>query len=98
VPAAVATHVSHLPPVSTLFASLLGYNPVSNLLGPSTLKHLPANNVAVLTGKEFFPNLITGPFHHGLVIVFSAAIAMSVAGALVSLLRGKQYFYEAPRR
>jgi hypothetical protein len=97
VPAAVAAHASHLPPVSTLFASFLGYNPVRNLLGPGVLDKLPDRNVQVLTGKEFFPHLITGPFHHGLVIVFSAAIAMSVTAAAVSLLRGKQYYYEAPQ-
>jgi hypothetical protein len=96
VPAAVAAHASHLPPVSTLFASFLGYNPIRNLLGPGVLDKLPARNVDVLTGKEFFPHLITGPFHHGLVIVFTAAIAMSVTAAAVSLLRGKQYYYDAP--
>ncbi len=72
VPAAVATHVSHLPPVSTMFAALLGYNPVQNLLAPyNVLSKLPAHSVAVLTGRQFFPNLISAPFHHGLVIVFS---------------------------
>ena len=95
VPLSVATQVSHLPPVSTLFAALLGYNPVQNLLAPSgVLAHLPAHNVAVLTGKQFFPNLISAPFHHGLVIVFTAAAIMSVTGAVVSLLRGKQFYYD----
>ena len=95
VPAAVATHVSHLPPVSTMFAALLGYNPIQNLLAPShVLSHLPARNVAVLTGRQFFPHLISAPFHHGLVIVFTAAAIMSVTGALVSLLRGKRFYYE----
>jgi hypothetical protein len=95
VPLSVATQVSHLPPVSTLFAALLGYNPVQNLLAPSgVLKHLPAHNVAVLTGKRFFPNLISAPFHHGLIIVFTAAAIMAVTGALVSLLRGKQFYYD----
>ena len=91
----MATQVSHLPPVSTLFAALLGYNPVQNLLAPShVLSHLPAHNVAVLTGKQFFPHLISAPFHHGLVIVFTAAALMSITGALVSLLRGKQFYYD----
>jgi MFS family permease len=95
VPASIATQVSHLPPVSTLFAALLGYNPVRNLLAPSgVLSKLPAHNVAVLTGKQFFPNLIAAPFHHGLVIVFTAAAIMAVAGAVVSLLRGKQFYYD----
>jgi MFS family permease len=95
VPAPVASHVAHLPPVSTLFSALLGYNPMSNLLGPSgVLKKLPPQDAAVLTGRQFFPNLISGPFHHGLIIVFSAAIALSLAGALISLLRGRQFYYD----
>jgi MFS family permease len=97
VPASVAAHVANLPPVSTLFSALLGYNPVQNMLGPSgALAKLPAHNAAVLTGRQFFPHLISGPFHQGLIIVFSAAAAMSVLGALVSLLRGKQFFYTEP--
>jgi EmrB/QacA subfamily drug resistance transporter len=95
VPTAVAAHVSHLPPVSTMFAALLGYNPIENLLRPSgVLQHLPAHNVQVLTGRQFFPHLISAPFHHGLVIVFTAAAVMSLTGALVSLLRGKQFYYD----
>jgi MFS family permease len=95
VPLSVATQVSHLPPVSTVFAALLGYNPVQHLLQPSgVLATLPHHNVAVLTGRQFFPHLISAPFHHGLVIVFSAAAAMSLVGALVSLLRGRQFYYD----
>jgi MFS family permease len=97
VPAPVASHIAHLPPVSTLFSALLGYNPVKGMLQPTgLLTTLPRHNVAVLTGHSFFPHLISGPFHHGLVIVFSAAIAMSVLGALISLLRGKQFYYAEP--
>ena len=95
VPLSVATQVGHLPPVSTLFSALLGFNPVQNLLAPyGVLAKLPAHNVAVLTGRQFFPALISAPFHQGLVIVFTAAAIMSVLGALVSLLRGKQFYYD----
>ncbi|HXW38072.1 MAG TPA: MFS transporter, partial [Acidimicrobiales bacterium] len=38
----VAIHASHLPPVSTLFAAFLGYNPIKHLIGPATVAHLPA--------------------------------------------------------
>ena len=93
VPLPVATQVSHLPPVSTVFAALLGYNPVQHLLKPSgVLSRLPRHNVAALTGRHFFPTLIAGPFHHGLVIVFTAAALMSFTGAMVSLLRGRQFY------
>jgi MFS family permease len=91
VPLAVATKIAHLPPVSTVFAAMLGYNPVQNLLAPTgLLRTLPAHSVAVLTGKQFFPHLISGPFHRGLVIVFIAAAVMSVLGAAVSWMRGKR--------
>jgi len=91
VPLAQATSIAHLPPVSTVFAAMLGYNPVQNLLGPTgLLRTLPAKNVATLTGKEFFPSLISGPFHHGLTIVFTAAALMAVSGAAVSWMRGKK--------
>jgi MFS family permease len=91
VPLATATSIAHLPPVSTVFAAMLGYNPVQNLLAPTGLLHtLPAANVAALTGKTFFPQLISAPFHHGLTIVFTAAALMSVCGAAVSWMRGKK--------
>jgi len=91
VPLAQATTIAHLPPVSTVFAAMLGYNPVQNLLAPTGLLHtLPAKNVATLTGRQFFPTLISGPFHHGLMIVFTAAALMALAGAVVSWTRGKK--------
>src|SRR5437660_1487700 len=78
-----------------VLAALLGYTPIQNLLRPSgVLRHLPAHNVQVLTGRQFFPHLISAPFHHGLVIVFTAAAVMSLTGALVSLLRGKRFYYD----
>ncbi|WP_213000330.1 MFS transporter [Winogradskya consettensis] len=89
VSAATADQVAQIPPVGTLFAAFLGYNPIAELLGQPTLDSLPTQNADTLTGLEFFPRLISGPFHDGLVIVFWLAIAMTVIGALASLLRGK---------
>ncbi|HSZ48215.1 MAG TPA: MFS transporter [Streptosporangiaceae bacterium] len=97
VPHAIALKIGELPPVGSLFAAFLGYNPVSQLLGPSgVLAHLPASHVAVLTGKAFFPQLISQPFHHGLVIVFSMAIGVLVIAAGASALRGGRYVHEEP--
>jgi MFS family permease len=89
VPVATANQIAQLPPVGTLFAAFLGYNPIGELLGPQVLGALPPANAANLTGLEFFPRLISGPFHDGLVIVFWLAIAMAVVGALASLLRSR---------
>jgi MFS family permease len=90
VPSQAAHAVAALPPVGVLFAAFLGYNPIQQLLGPQVLHALPPGNAATLTGREFFPHLIAGPFHDGLVVVFWLAIAMSVVGALASLLRAPQ--------
>jgi MFS family permease len=95
VPHSVAHQIGSLPPVGSLFAAFLGYNPVKELLGPSgVLAHLPAKNVAVLTGQKFFPGLISQPFHHGLVIVFSMAIVVLVIAAAASALRGGRYVHD----
>jgi MFS family permease len=95
VPHNVAHQIGSLPPVGSLFAAFLGYNPVKELLGPAgVLNHLPASHVAVLTGKTFFPQLISQPFHHGLVIVFSMAIAVLVIAAGASALRGGRFVHE----
>jgi MFS family permease len=89
VPAATATSVANLPPVSTLFAAFLGNNPIGHLLAPSGVLHtLPAGQVAKLTGNRFFPELVSGPFHHGLVIVFTAAAIMAGIAAIASVSRG----------
>jgi MFS family permease len=95
VPPDVAGKVADLPPVGSLFASFLGFNPIQTLLKPfGTLDTLPASNVATLTGKQFFPQLISAPFHDGLVVVFLAAAAMSVVGAVASWLAGGQYVHD----
>ncbi|WP_285549985.1 MFS transporter [Actinoplanes regularis] len=90
VPAVTADRVAQLPPVGTLFAAFLGYNPIAELLGPQVLGALPPANAATLTGLTFFPRLIATPFHHGLLIVFWLAAGMSAVGALASLARGRR--------
>jgi MFS family permease len=89
IPAATAAPISHLPPIGVLFASFLGYNPIQQLLGP-VLSHLPAAHVAYLTGRQFFPSLITGPFHDGLGVAFGFAIAACVIAAIASALTGRR--------
>jgi hypothetical protein len=80
--------------VATLFAAFLGFNPIQTLLGPQVLGSLPSADRAVLTGKQFFPQLISGPFHQGLVIVFTLAIVMTLVSAAASLMRGRKYVHD----
>ncbi|BBY49758.1 MFS transporter [Mycolicibacterium arabiense] len=91
VSASVAHDVAQLPPVGSLFAAFLGYNPIEELLAPSGALHQPGVNAEVLTGQTFFPQLITGPFHAGLTVVFIAAAVMMLIGAAASLFNPGRY-------
>src|SRR5580692_8458715 len=90
---AVATKASHLPPVGSLFAAFLGYNPMQVLLGHAELSHLPHSTAAYLTSRQFFPHLIAPAFSKGLTEAFSFAAGACLLGAVASLLRGGKYHY-----
>jgi hypothetical protein len=86
----VAGRIAQLPPVSSLFATMLGVNPIEHLLAPTgALDTLSPHGKAVLTGHTFFPHLIAGPFHDGLVVVFAVGAVLGVLSALASLSRGR---------
>ncbi|WP_040406012.1 MFS transporter [Amycolatopsis nigrescens] len=85
VSAGAADQIAALPAVAVLFAAFLGYNPIQQLLG-GQLGTLPPDQASFLTGRSFFPNLISGPFSQGLAIAFTFAIAVCVIGAVASLL------------
>jgi MFS family permease len=93
VPAAVAHEVAGTPPVSSLFAAFLGYNPMAELVPPEVLAALPPGSAAVLTGPAFFPGLMAGPFEHGLVFAFSFSAILYLVAAVVSWRGGS---YTAP--
>ena len=94
IPASAATSISHLPPIGVLCAAFLGYNPMQSLLGP-VLKALTPAHAAYVTGREFFPNLLTAPFHDGLGVAFGFAIAASLVAAVASALTGRQKIADA---
>ena len=97
VPAGTAARLSHLPPVGSLFAAFLGYNPMRELLGPRLLASLGPGHARQLTGTTFFPQLMSSPFKQGLVVVFGAALVMSVVAAVASWLRGGHYVHDDER-
>ena len=85
---AAAHQIASLPPVSSLFAAVLGVNPLRHLLATHhVLQTLPASAQHLLTGRTYFPNLITSPFHNGLVIAFTMSIVLSLVAAAASYLR-----------
>jgi MFS family permease len=88
-----AARVSHLPPVGSLFAAFLGYNPMATLLGPMALHHMTAAQAHYITGRSFFPHLISAPFGKGLQKAFDFAAIVCLLGAVASLLRGGKYHH-----
>ncbi len=98
VPADVAHRVAALPPVGTLFAAFLGYNPIGTLLGHQVLTHIGAAHAATVTGKSFFPALVAGPFHHGLEVAFTASAILCTAAGLASWWAGDEQHSETTRR
>jgi hypothetical protein len=96
VPSVTARHISHLPPVSTIFSAYLGYNPVLHLVGAHVLGQLPAAQQAVLLGRGFFPSIISGPFRAGLHTALDFGITASLLGAAASWVRGARPAADEP--
>lgn len=95
VPVSVSRTVASAPPVASLFAAFLGYNPMANLVPAKVLDSIPVHNKDIILGKKFFPNLISEPFTHGLHIAFTFSIILFLLAAVASWLRGGKYVYEA---
>jgi hypothetical protein len=92
---ATASQVGHLPPISVLFASFLGYSPAQSLIDPHVLRHLSTAHRAAIQGHAFFPSLISAPFRDGLHQAFTFATAICLAAALTSWSRGARTSHEA---
>jgi hypothetical protein len=70
---------------------------MQQLLGP-LLGHLSSAHAAYVTGRQFFPHLITSPFHSGLGVAFAFAIAASLIAAVASMLTGRPKQAGAPEQ
>ncbi|ADX83890.1 MFS transporter [Sulfolobus islandicus] len=89
--------LSKIPPTAAIFASFLGYNPVSTVLSqlPTSLVNtIPASTIATITGTHWFPNVIAPPFMNALRISFYVAASLVFLATIVSALRGKTVIYE----
>src|SRR5699024_2566519 len=69
---------------------------IGSLLGDQVLSQLPADHADYLTGRSFFPQLISGPFADGLAVAFGFAIVACLIAAIASWLRGGRYVYSEP--
>jgi MFS family permease len=88
VSSAAASKAANLPPVATLFAAFLGYNPIQTLLGPG-LHAVSAHQQHILLGHTFFPSVISGPFSSALSSAFIFGLAACLIAALASLVPAK---------
>ncbi|MGH2859739.1 MAG: MFS transporter, partial [Solirubrobacteraceae bacterium] len=93
----VAARAANLPPVATLFAAFLGYNPIQSLLGPA-IHSIPLHQQHVLLGHTFFPSVISGPFSSALGSAFTFGLAVCLVAALASLVPAKGQPFIAWRR
>lgn len=84
VPAAQALKLSHLPPIGSLFAAFLGFNPIRTEVPRHVLASLGPSRAAYLTGRSFFPRLISPSFANGLHLAFDFAAATSFIAAIAS--------------
>jgi MFS family permease len=85
---ALATKAADLPPVSTLFAAFLGYNPVQTLLGHG-INTVSAAQKHVLLGHTFFPSIISHPFASALSSAFIFGMAACLLAAIASMVPSK---------
>jgi MFS family permease len=95
VPASEALKVSHLPPIGSLFAAFLGFNPIQTLVPHSVLASLGPARAHYLVGRSFFPKLIAPAFASGLHLAFDFAAGTSFVAAVLSWMRGSRYVHPA---
>jgi MFS family permease len=93
VPIAQATKLSHLPPIGSLFAAFLGFNPIQTEVPHQVLANLGHARAAYLTGRSFFPKLISPSFQNGLHLAFDFAAVTTFVAAAISWLRGGKYIH-----
>jgi len=93
VPPATAVQVSHLPPVSVIFAAFLGYDPLTSLVGKHVMAHLTTTQVATLSDRRFFPSLISAPFRTGLHEGLTVGVCACLLASAASWSRGRRYVH-----
>jgi hypothetical protein len=96
VPSAAANTVAHSPPIGSLFAAFLGFNPIQVEVPHQVLASLGQAHAHYLTGRAFFPTLISSSFAEGLHLAFLFAAATTFVAVIASLLRGGKYAYRGP--
>ena len=94
VPDQLASRLSGIPPSGALFAAFLGYNPMATLIPANVLATLSTSTQSTILSTSFFPNLLAAPFLDGLRVAFAVCVALSIAAAGASWMRGRRYIHD----
>jgi hypothetical protein len=92
----LAHTVGATPPLDSLFAAFLGQNPITTLntqFHGAILAGRTPDQIAHLTGRSFFSQVLSGPFGAGLHAALWFAVICSLIAAVASALRGKKYVH-----
>ena len=60
----------------------------------AVLATLPSATQTTILGNTFFPQLLAAPFLDGLRVAFAACVALSIAAAAASWMRGRRYIHD----
>jgi MFS family permease len=93
-PAGPAEKVANLPPIGSLFAAFLGFNPIQTEVPHHVLAALGPARETYVTGRSFFPQLISSSFQRGLRLAFDFAAGITLVAAVASWLRGERYIHD----
>lgn len=89
-PGPLAHLLGSLPPGAAVFASMLGYDPISHLVPAALLAGLPPAVTARLVDPHFFASLLAQPFVEGMRTALGICVVMCAAAGLASALRGAE--------
>lgn len=88
-PSSVAHQIASLPPGAAIFASMLGYDPISHIIPASLFANLPPAITARVSDPHFFASLLAQPIVVGIRAALLTCVAMCVLSGVASILRGR---------
>lgn len=78
------------PPTIAMFSAFLGYNPAATIVS-GVQGSIPSSIYATLTSHSWFPHALAPAFMSSLREAFYVGFILSIAAAVISVLRGKRF-------
>lgn len=79
-----------IPPTTAMFSAFLGYNPVATIISSAGIS-VPQSVLSQMTSLTWFPNALAPAFMSSLRDAFYVGLILSLAAAVISVLRGKRF-------